>query len=132
MIIGVKYFAKSASAPAPDVWTNLDVLSCYAWPSREQYDTATALDGNMESWRRKRYKITIVVGKLSMQNNTYRAVVEALLDSYYIKVKDTRFSFLPDAGTYKFIHNGGTDYDRSRPSNVFEDVTIELMSEGII
>jgi hypothetical protein len=130
MIIGTKVWNKGSSAPGS--WTSIDFLTFYARISREVYDESRALDGTEETWRKSRYKVSITVGPLCMNNSTYRSALETLLDSYYIRFKDTRFSYLGDTNTINFVHSGGTDYTRKRASLITEDTVLEFKAESWI
>lgn len=127
MTIGVKY--ANTVAALPGSWTSIDVAQCYARYVWESYNSDKALDQTKVNYRVRRLKISITVGKLAMNNATYRGYVESLLGSYYIRVKDTRFSFLGDTNTINLIHSGDAEPARDRASLLTEDITIELESE---
>ena len=129
MTIGLKYWNVGESVPSS--WTDLNVLAFYARPVRYQYDEAEAIDGGVESWRRKRYMATIEVGPLAMNTSAARTIVEAMQDKYYVRIKDTRFSYLGDTNTVNFIWPGSSEPEREEPSNATENIVLELKSEAV-
>ena len=130
MIIGVKYANTVGTLQAS--WTDLNVASCFARPVREPYDEGRAFDGTRFNYRWKNYQITIVPGKLAMATSASRAIIEALLDSFYVRVFDARYDYLETGDSVNFVHLGGNDYQRDRASLLTLDTTIELVSESVI
>ena len=129
MTIQVKYWSIGASAPGS--WTDLGVAQLYVRPVREPFDEGRALDGTNFNDRWKFYRATITVGKLSMNNSTFRTVVDALLDSDFVRISTALYSYLGNTNTINFVFSGGTDYSRARATLLAEDAVIELISEAV-
>lgn len=127
MIIGVKYWAYGATPPAG--WTDLDVLECYARPLRKSFLRGEGIDGVQLNFRRKFTKVSIALAPHVMAAPASRAVAEAMADAYYVRVKDTRYSYLGDTNTIDFIHAGDTEPGRDAPTLLAEQMAFELISE---
>lgn len=122
MIIGVKYWAHGASAPGS--WTNLDVDECEATRRVYSYDSGEALDGQEWNYKRKRYRVRIVVGPLAFNDGTYGPIAQALREADLMRVKDTRYSWLGDANTINFNVRDSEEV-REEPSIITRSVEIE-------
>jgi len=127
MIIGVKYWAYGAAAPAS--WTDLDVLECYARPRRKSYLRGEGIDGVQLNFRRKFVAVHLVLAPHVMATPASRTIADALADAYYIRIKDVRYSYLGDANTIDLIHAGDTEPSRDAPTLLAEGMTFDLISE---
>lgn len=129
MTIGVKYWALGAAAPGS--WTNIDVVISYPrekWVSYDADTSGQSLDGTTYNHRRKFLRATLRPGPLTTAAS--RATIVAMLDAFYVRIKDTRLSYLGDANTVNWIHEGESEFARSAASLLTEDIVIELITES--
>ena len=127
MIIGVKYWARTASAPAS--WTNLHVAECEATRRIYSYDSGEALDAEEFNFKRKRYRIRLVIDPFSFNHATYGTVVTALREADFCRVKDTRYTWLGDANTIDF-NVPDSEEDRTEASLLTRGVTLDMSAKA--
>ena len=129
MIIGVKYWNRSGSAPG--TWTDLQVAECESDYDRTNYDEGEALDGELFAFNRRRYFVRIVVDPLSFNDATYGAVVTALRNADFCRINDDRYSWLGSANTVDFIVPSNRA-NRSEQSLLTRMVEMEMRGESVL
>ena len=128
MIIGVKYYARGAAVPGS--WTDLDVAECEADFIEEAYDEGTApFSGVNYAYWRSYYTVRLVIDPLSFGDTTYGPIVTSLRTADFIRIKDTRYSWLGDANTIDFIRQGSNQAQRFQPSLLTRYIELNLKEE---
>ena len=129
MIIGVKYYARGAAVPGS--WTNLDVAECEADWINEPYDEGVApLSGTRYRYKRTYYTVRLVIDPLAVNNGTYGPIVTALRAADFIRIKDTRYSWLGDSNTVDFLLQGTNEMSRFEPSLLTRNIELNLIEDN--
>lgn len=128
MIIGTKYWAEGASAPAS--FTDTDVLTCHPREVIREYDSKTALDGTQLSWSRTYLAVDITFGPLTMLDATKRAAALAFAKARRMAVRDARHASLGASNTIVFVRQGDVQIQRDSATMLEESMSITLISES--
>lgn len=128
MIIGTKYWAEGASAPAN--FADTDVLTCHPREIVKEYDSKIAIDGTNLSWSRKYLVVDIVFGPLAMSDSTKRSAALAFASARRMAVRDARHASLGASNTVVFVRQGDAQISRDSASMLEETLSLTLISES--